>query len=206
MARPCKDSDDPSAKERMMQAFWEVLEEKPYAQMTVSDIARAANVRRNTFYYHYANVGELAEQAIRQYIPLAVQNINVMRSGGPDSHFPPLFPPDAQGKIALIAGPHGAMDLLNIVKNIAWDLWVSEFGVDESKRPLFEYAISGMMAASSYLMRFAPEQRAALLANSDLPAIMSATLRQISPTIPSSPTQTAQEPPRTPPTPARCRP
>ena len=53
----------------------------------------------------------------------------------PDSHFPPLFPPDAQGKIALIAGPHGAMDLLNIVKNIAWDLWVSEFGVDESKRP-----------------------------------------------------------------------
>ncbi|WP_449315159.1 TetR/AcrR family transcriptional regulator [Rubneribacter sp.] len=190
----------------MMQAFWEVLEEKPYAQMTVSDIARAANVRRNTFYYHYANVGELAEQAIRQYIPLAVQNINVMRSGGPDSHFPPLFPPDAQGKIALIAGPHGAMDLLNIVKNIAWDLWVSEFGVDESKRPLFEYAISGMMAASSYLMRFAPEQRAALLANSDLPAIMSATLRQISPTIPSSPTQTAQEPPRTPPTPARCRP
>ena len=118
-----------------MQAFWEVLEEKPYAQMTVSDIARAANVRRNTFYYHYANVGELAEQAIRQYIPLAVQNINVMRSGGPDSHFPPLFPPDAQGKIALIAGPHGAMDLLNIVKNIAWDLWVSEFGVDESKRP-----------------------------------------------------------------------
>ncbi|HIY83285.1 MAG TPA: TetR/AcrR family transcriptional regulator [Candidatus Rubneribacter avistercoris] len=206
MARPRKDSDDPSAKERMMQAFWEVLEEKPYAQMTVSDIARAANVRRNTFYYHYANVGELAEQAIRQYIPLAVQNINVMRSGGPDSHFPPLFPPDAQGKIALIAGPHGAMDLLNIVKNIAWDLWVSEFGVDESKRPLFEYAISGMMAASSYLMRFAPEQRAALLANSDLPAIMSATLRQISPTIPSSPTQTAQEPPRTPPTPARCRP
>lgn len=206
MARPRKDSDDPSAKERMMQAFWEVLEEKPYAQMTVSDIARAANVRRNTFYYHYANVGELAEQAIRQYIPLAVQNINVMRSGGPDSHFPPLFPPDAQGKIALIAGPHGAMDLLNIVKNIAWDLWVSEFGVDESKRPLFEYAISGMMAASSYLMRFAPEQRAALLANSDLPAIMSATLRQISPTIPSSPTQTAQEPPRTPLTPARCRP
>lgn len=93
MARPRKDSDDPSAKERMMQAFWEVLEEKPYAQMTVSDIARAANVRRNTFYYHYANVGELAEQAIRQYIPLAVQNINVMRSGGPDSHFPPLFRP-----------------------------------------------------------------------------------------------------------------
>lgn len=206
MARPRKDSDDPSAKERMMQAFWEVLEEKPYAQMTVSDIARAANVRRNTFYYHYANIGELAEQAIRQYIPLAVQNINVMRSGGPDSHFPPLFPPDAQGKIALIAGPHGAMDLLNVVKGIAWDLWVSEFGVDESKRPLFEYAISGMMAASSYLMRFAPEQRAALLANSDLPAIMSATLRQISPTIPSSPTQTVQEPPRTPPTPARCRP
>ena len=35
MARPRKDQEGPTAVERMEEAFWEILAEKPYAQITV---------------------------------------------------------------------------------------------------------------------------------------------------------------------------
>ena len=52
MARPRKDQEGPTAVERMEEAFWEILAEKPYAQITVGEIAKRAQVNKNAFYYH----------------------------------------------------------------------------------------------------------------------------------------------------------
>ena len=43
MARPRKDQVGPTAVERMEEAFWEILAEKPYAQITVGEIAKRAH-------------------------------------------------------------------------------------------------------------------------------------------------------------------
>ena len=34
-------------------AFWQLLEEKPYNKITVKDIVERCQVNRNTFYYHF---------------------------------------------------------------------------------------------------------------------------------------------------------
>ena len=58
MARPRNDQEGPGARERMQEAFWELLREKSFAKITVGDVARTAQVNRNAFYYHFDNTLE----------------------------------------------------------------------------------------------------------------------------------------------------
>lgn len=45
-------------------AFWALLEEKPYKKITVRDIVDRCQVNRNTFYYHFEGIPSLLKQAI----------------------------------------------------------------------------------------------------------------------------------------------
>lgn len=62
MARPRKDAGEAPARERMAQAFWELVEEGPLDSVKVADICRRAGVNRNTFYYHFDNVEQMARE------------------------------------------------------------------------------------------------------------------------------------------------
>ena len=46
----------------LKEAFMELLAEKPYESITVSDVARKADLNRGTFYAHYASVHDLLMQ------------------------------------------------------------------------------------------------------------------------------------------------
>ena len=70
MARPRNDQEGPGARERMQEAFWELLREKSFAKITVGDVARTAQVNRNAFYYHFDNTLDLAQKTIRETLPL----------------------------------------------------------------------------------------------------------------------------------------
>lgn len=61
MARPKQDANTPSARERIETAFWEMLSEGPYMDITVSNLSRRAGVNHNTLYYHYENIDEMAK-------------------------------------------------------------------------------------------------------------------------------------------------
>lgn len=60
MPRPRKDSEILSATERLENAFWELLADHEYRKITVTEVVREAHVNRNSFYYHYASLPELA--------------------------------------------------------------------------------------------------------------------------------------------------
>ncbi len=64
MARPAYRDDQPTARERMREAFWELLEHEGYGRITVKALASQANVNPNTFYYHYASMEDLARDAL----------------------------------------------------------------------------------------------------------------------------------------------
>ena len=49
---------------RLYDAFWSLLEEKPYAQISVSELLSRAGVSRGDFYYHYKNLVDLAKCAV----------------------------------------------------------------------------------------------------------------------------------------------
>ncbi|MDE7018351.1 MAG: TetR/AcrR family transcriptional regulator [Lachnospiraceae bacterium] len=53
-------------KNAIIDAFWRLLEEKPYGKITVKDIVDCCQVNRNTFYYHFHDIPELLITTIRQ--------------------------------------------------------------------------------------------------------------------------------------------
>lgn len=52
-------------KSAITDAFWQLLEEKPYSKITVKDIVDRCQINRNTFYYHYHDIPELLECAVK---------------------------------------------------------------------------------------------------------------------------------------------
>lgn len=64
MPRPRHDSDIPPATQRIIDAFWRLLSRTEYHNITVTDIVQEAGVNRNSFYYHFSKLSELADAAI----------------------------------------------------------------------------------------------------------------------------------------------
>lgn len=115
MPRPRLDCDTPSAIQRMIDTFWQLLTERNYRSITVTDIVRRANVNRNSFYYHFNKLDELAYCAIHD----EVSRSPLLQSGGagnvPDlqhwrRHVGELISTDEErkrtGRLTMIVGPH----------------------------------------------------------------------------------------------------
>ena len=48
-------------KEIIIDAFWQLLEEKPFNKITVQNIVERCALNRNTFYYHFQDIRDLIE-------------------------------------------------------------------------------------------------------------------------------------------------
>lgn len=66
MARPRKDAAEAGARERIVDAFWDMLECTPRSAITVGAIVDAAQCNRGTFYYYFADLDVLAVCAVRE--------------------------------------------------------------------------------------------------------------------------------------------
>ena len=64
MARPSYNNTQPTAKERLKEAFWRLLSENNYSNITVKKLSALAQVNPNTFYYHYVSMDDLAFDAL----------------------------------------------------------------------------------------------------------------------------------------------
>lgn len=51
-------------KEIIIDAFWQLLEEKPFNKITVQNIVERCALNRNTFYYHFQDIPNLAEYTV----------------------------------------------------------------------------------------------------------------------------------------------
>ena len=57
----------------IIDAFWQLLEEKPYNKITVKDIVDRCHLNRNTFYYHFHDIPELLEDSIKSELDYIIQ-------------------------------------------------------------------------------------------------------------------------------------
>lgn len=64
MARPRRDAPGPSARDRLIGAFWEMLARMPFDDITIGAISREANVSQNTLYYHFDGLLDIAKAAV----------------------------------------------------------------------------------------------------------------------------------------------
>lgn len=81
MPRPRHDSRC-CRQERLENAFWELLADRDYRKITVTDVVREAGVNRNSFYYHFSSLPELADSAILHQ----VESIPINRTPDPNGN------------------------------------------------------------------------------------------------------------------------
>ena len=66
MARPRKDTADPDARTRLIEAFWGLLEDLNVSELSIGKVAQAAGCNRGTFYYYFADLDNLVVSAVSE--------------------------------------------------------------------------------------------------------------------------------------------
>ena len=179
MPRPRHDSELLPAKERMRNAFWALLEDREYRKITVTDIVHEAQVNRNSFYYHYGSLSELADDAILH----EVENTSIAQlvDETTDDHGIPSMDDDAAREhrhksltaainssehrtrlnhMALLAGPHSSPELMDSLRDFTRMTLFTALKLDESDMTLrsdlyIDFAVGGILA----ILRRWPELR-----------------------------------------------
>lgn len=70
MARPRKDAREPSGKERIEEAFWQLFEQRPFSEISVKEVCELAGCNKTTFYYHFHDLREVLDSVEMKCIPL----------------------------------------------------------------------------------------------------------------------------------------
>lgn len=159
MPRPRRDSEILPAKDRLENAFWELLSEREYNKITVTDIVRTADVNRNSFYYHFSGLPELADSAILHAVEDTPMPGVPGRDFNPDTewrkHVTALLRDPGQrqrlDRLALLAGPHSSPELVSSLKEFGRLTMISVLGLDADNLDLktdlmLDFTVGGMLA------------------------------------------------------------
>ena len=159
MPRPRRDSEILPAKDRLENAFWELLSEREYNKITVTDIVRTADVNRNSFYYHFSGLPELADSAILHAVEDTQMPGVPGRDFNPDTewrkHVTALLRDPEQrqrlDRLALLAGPHSSPELVSSLKEFGRLTMISVLGLDADNLDLktdlmLDFTVGGMLA------------------------------------------------------------
>jgi len=167
MARPRK-GDGVPAKERLEDAFWHMLAEKPFMDMTISALSNRAGVNHNTFYYYYESLDDMAQKLlVKNLIPELPERVLDAFTGGQ------LDPEQIFGDedillrfrhLSLMAGSHGTAWMVDALKRAVMELWFDSFGIQQSdldiqQEMILTFIISGLLAVvGEYGLEAVPSQ------------------------------------------------
>lgn len=151
LARPRYRPDDATARDRLADAFWRLLSDNPFAKLTVLALVREAGLNKNTFYYHYTDIDDLARTIVANtFHPEALQRLlaQLEATGGatPDSQLEQSF-----DRLCLIASDHSTPALQEMLKDALRDSWAGTLHIDPELLPLdkrlaLEFAVGGVTA------------------------------------------------------------
>lgn len=68
MGRPPKEEEG-KARQALIDAFWELLAEDDYTQLSICALSSHAQVNHNTFYRYFESIDDLAKKAFDKIIP-----------------------------------------------------------------------------------------------------------------------------------------
>lgn len=132
MARP-KQSDGPAADVRIEAAFFAALQEMPFQKITISGIVKRAGVNRNSFYYHYTNLDDLAHSAVERLlipeVPRLLARGLVLESDELDRIFTDAGALERLSWMIAIMGPHSNSDLRGILRDAVLGAWLEAFSL-----------------------------------------------------------------------------
>lgn len=87
-------------KKVISEAFWQLLEEKPYSKITVQNIVERCQISRNSFYYHFQDIPALVEYSIQEWTEQVIKNN--CDFGSPSKCLVPIVQEIMKRKVAFI--------------------------------------------------------------------------------------------------------
>ena len=154
MARPQKDVNEKPALERIEEAFWALLAQNPYSNITIARLAREAKVNHNTIYYYFDNIDDLASKLFYKNIaPEITQAILTFASTGDNQLTTLLENPEImkrwQRTRLFIRGDSAY--LMNCYKKCIIDTWFTAAAIEaddltELEQVVLNFIISGLIA------------------------------------------------------------
>ena len=137
MPRPRRDSEILPAKERLENAFWELLSEREYRKVTVTDIVRTADVNRNSLLLSFSRdcrnlpIPPFCTPWKTRRFPSA-PNANFNPDNEWRKHVTALLREPEQrqrlDRLALLAGPHSSPELVESLQDFGRLTLISVLG------------------------------------------------------------------------------
>lgn len=137
MARPKKNNFNDRATVKIENAFWRLLEKESFSDITVLRITQESGVNRNSFYYHYEDMNDLAYKAFKNNVGTEVSRalfgvLFMSLQGEKTNHakaIDPMVISHAQ-KIMLCAGSDSVF-LNQMVHDLLKKIWLYELSIRE---------------------------------------------------------------------------
>lgn len=153
MSRPKSNAPGPSAKKRIEEAFWRLLEEMPYDNISIKQLAAQANVNHKTIYYYYSNIDEMARYLFEENISMHFTETNPLLAVLSGQHIDFLNHQlsEVGAKRALLYCKSESPFLNSIFKRYIRKNWllslsITEDEMSEDEKMDLEFIISGMIS------------------------------------------------------------
>ena len=138
MARPKKANREDMATVKIENAFWKLLETEQYAAITVLRICQESNINRNSFYYHYKDIDDLAYTAFKNNADANVSGalLSTLLSSFQDNprqtvtDFDPMILP--RSKRIMLCASSDSVFLNRLVRDLLKQNWFEALAIDES--------------------------------------------------------------------------
>ena len=134
MARPKRDDQERTARERIEDAYWELLAQMPFEDITIRALASTAGVNHNLIYYYYENLQDLAKHALGNVASkeLIATALFALRTGAfqPDYFLQNTEVMSRFRKLLLYARGDSAF-LARLLQDLLKDYWLQQMGRSE---------------------------------------------------------------------------
>lgn len=117
MARPKYEAGQRTARERLEDAFWELLERHPVSEITVGMLCARAGCNRGTFYYHFDGIEDMAERVAAENLPRQCPALvrGYLRGAAPAVAFDEEEKRDIE-RLCLLVGSHSTPEIVRAAK------------------------------------------------------------------------------------------
>lgn len=154
MGRPRKEEEG-KARQALIDAFWELLAEDDYAQLSIRALSHRAHVNHNTFYRYFESIDDLAKKAfediIPQHAPEFIKKAALVEDFSPPTFFNhPLF--RDYSHYARLFVMSNSPYLNQVMQNAIKRMWlnyldVKEEDLAEEERIAIAFVLGGVISA-----------------------------------------------------------
>lgn len=153
MPRPKATAPGLSAKGRIEEAFWQLLEELPYGQISIKKLAARARVNHKTIYYYYENIDALAKHLFQETISTYFSETNPLTAflSGQQEQYWETHLSSVGVRRAMLFIRSDSLFLNTIFKEYIQGNWLASVGMMEQdltevERMELDLIFSGMMS------------------------------------------------------------